>query len=198
MEVFGLILTYDFSNTAMLFVFVCFTRLLFLAMTKYVTKSPMKMMRTWTGGGNGNLYDPSETTSVTVVSKIVSEGSWNKYFQPCKPYGACHVCVYKVASVVSDSVQPYGLQPTRILCLSNSPGKNTAVGGHALLQRIFPTQGSSPGLVCLLYWEAGSLQLHLGSPMDSVTVLSSPTAVQNQPYTRHKRTGRAVFQWNLF
>ena len=45
MEVFGLILTYDFSNTAMLFVFVCFTRLLFLAMTKYVTKSPMKMMR---------------------------------------------------------------------------------------------------------------------------------------------------------
>ena len=46
MEVFGLILTYDLSNTAMLFVFVCFTRLLFLAMTKYVTKSPMKIMMT--------------------------------------------------------------------------------------------------------------------------------------------------------
>ena len=29
----------------------------------------------------------------------------------------------------------------------NSPGKNTGVGCHALLQGIFPTQGSSPGLL---------------------------------------------------
>ena len=28
----------------------------------------------------------------------------------------------------------------------NSPGKNTGLGCHALLQGIFPTQGSSPGL----------------------------------------------------
>ena len=28
----------------------------------------------------------------------------------------------------------------------DSPGKNTGVGCHALLQRIFPTQGSIPGL----------------------------------------------------
>ena len=28
----------------------------------------------------------------------------------------------------------------------NSPGKNTGVGCHFLLQRIFPTQGSNPGL----------------------------------------------------
>ena len=28
----------------------------------------------------------------------------------------------------------------------DSPGKNTAVGCHTLLQRIFPTQGSNPGL----------------------------------------------------
>ena len=27
-----------------------------------------------------------------------------------------------------------------------SPGQNTGVGGHSLLQRIFPTQGSNPGL----------------------------------------------------
>jgi len=27
-----------------------------------------------------------------------------------------------------------------------SPGKNTGVGCHALLQGIFPTQGSNPGL----------------------------------------------------
>ena len=28
----------------------------------------------------------------------------------------------------------------------NSPGKNTGLSCHALLQRIFPTQGSNPGL----------------------------------------------------
>ena len=28
-----------------------------------------------------------------------------------------------VASVMSDSLQPYGLQPTRLLCPWNSPGK---------------------------------------------------------------------------
>ena len=27
-----------------------------------------------------------------------------------------------------------------------SPGQNTGVGGHSLFQRIFPTQGSNPGL----------------------------------------------------
>ena len=37
-------------------------------------------------------------------------------------------------SVVSDSLQPQGLQPTRLLCLWNFPGKNTGVGCHFLLQ----------------------------------------------------------------
>ena len=37
----------------------------------------------------------------------------------------------------------------------DSPGKNTGVHCHALLQGIFPTQGSNPGLLCctwILYW----------------------------------------------
>ena len=34
-----------------------------------------------------------------------------------------------------------------ILCLWDSPGKNTGVGCHSLLQGIFPTQGSNPGLL---------------------------------------------------
>ena len=36
--------------------------------------------------------------------------------------------------------------PTRLLCPWDSPGKNTGVGCHFLLQGIFPTQGSNPGL----------------------------------------------------
>ena len=40
----------------------------------------------------------------------------------------------QVASVVSDSVQPHGLQPTRLLRPWDSPGKNTGVGCRFLLQ----------------------------------------------------------------
>ena len=45
--------------------------------------------------------------------------------------------------VVSNSLQPHILQPASLLCPWNSPGKNTGVGYHSLLQRIFPTQGSN-------------------------------------------------------
>ena len=35
---------------------------------------------------------------------------------------------------MSDSSQPHGLQPTRLLCPWDSPGKSTGVGCHCLLQ----------------------------------------------------------------
>ena len=50
-------------------------------------------------------------------------------------------------SVVSDSVRPHGLQPTRLLCPWDCPGKNTGVGSHFHLQGIFPTQGLNLGLL---------------------------------------------------
>ena len=53
-------------------------------------------------------------------------------------------CAYSVASVVSDSLRPRGLHPSRILCPWDSPGKNNVVGCHSLLQEIFQTQGSNP------------------------------------------------------
>ena len=42
----------------------------------------------------------------------------------------CCCCCY----VVSDSVWPHRWQPTRLPCPCNSPGKNTGVGCHFLLQ----------------------------------------------------------------
>ena len=39
-----------------------------------------------------------------------------------------------VTSVVSDSVRPHGWQPTRLPRPWDSPGKNTGVGCHFLLQ----------------------------------------------------------------
>ena len=41
----------------------------------------------------------------------------------------------------------------------DSPGKEVGVGCHALLQRIFLTQGSNSCLLCLLHLQAGSLLL---------------------------------------
>ena len=55
----------------------------------------------------------------------------------------------KVLSVVSDSLKPYGLQVPLPMEFSRS----------ALLQRIFPTQGSNPRLLRLLPWQASSLPL---------------------------------------
>ena len=49
-----------------------------------------------------------------------------------------------VTSVVSSSLLPHGLWPARLFRPWDSPGKNTGVGCHALLQGIFPTQGSNP------------------------------------------------------
>ena len=70
------------------------------------------------------------------------------------------VCVH-----VCNFLWPYILKPTRLLCPSNVPGKNTGVCSHVLLQRIFPTQQLNSHLLCLLYWQANSLSLcHLGSP----------------------------------
>ena len=44
------------------------------------------------------------------------------------------------------------MEPARLLCPWNSPGKNTEAGCHFLLQGIFPTQGSNAHL---LYWQVG-------------------------------------------
>ena len=57
---------------------------------------------------------------------------------------------------------PHGLQPARLLCPWNFPGKSTGVGCHFLLQVIFLTQGLNP---YLLHWQADPLPLsHRGSP----------------------------------
>ena len=85
----------------------------------------------------------------------------------CSPSRACHAppsisfrealwggpalpslghCAMLSGSVVSDSLQPHGLQPTRLLCLWNSLDKNNGRGSHSFLQGFFPTQGLSPGL----------------------------------------------------
>ena len=47
--------------------------------------------------------------------------------------------------VVGGNIQKE-MKPIRFLCPWDFPGKNIGVGCHFLLQEIFPTQGSNPGL----------------------------------------------------
>ena len=61
------------------------------------------------------------------------------------------LCACQAASVVSDSLQPYGPQSGSSVH-RDSPGRNTRVGCHGLLQGIFLTQGLNPCLLCLLHW----------------------------------------------
>ena len=46
------------------------------------------------------------------------------------PWAACHAVLSR--TVMSDSLRPRGLQPTRLLCPFDSPGRNIGVGCHAL------------------------------------------------------------------
>ena len=57
-----------------------------------------------------------------------------------------HIQIYTKLFRYRYSLQPCGLEPTRLLHPWDSPGKNTGVGCHFLLQGIFPTQGLNPGL----------------------------------------------------
>ena len=89
-----------------------------------------------------------------------------------------HACV-----VMSDFLwPPHGLEPTRLPCPWDSPGRNTGVGCHFLLHGIILTQGSNSCLLHLLLWQMGSLPLHhLRSPLrtksrDNVGIASTMPA----------------------
>ena len=57
-----------------------------------------------------------------------------------------------VSSPILWESPPPSSEVIRFLCLWNSLGKNTGAGSLSLLQGIFLTQGSNPGLLSLLYY----------------------------------------------
>ena len=56
----------------------------------------------------------------------------------CQSESVCHLVVLTLS-------WPHGLEPIRLLCPWNSPGRNTGVGCYSPLQGIFLTQGSNLG-----------------------------------------------------
>ena len=71
-------------------------------------------------------------------------------------------CAYTCAKLLQSRqtlCDPMDCTPPGSSLHGDSPGKNTGVSCHILLQGIFPTQGSNTHLLCLLHWQVGSLPL---------------------------------------
>ena len=109
---------------------------------------------------NGHLYELNAPTQVLV--KDFTARFWIFFF---------------FCSVLSDFLQPHGLQPSWLLWPWDPPEKNTRVGSHCLFQGIFPTQGSSPGLLHCRWF---------------LTIWATREA-QSLEYSENKDTGKAEF-----
>ena len=97
------------------------------------------------------LVSPTEfPLGARQVSLMFKAASWS----------IVHTCW--VASGMVDSLQHYGLQPSRLLCSWDSPDKYTGVGCHFLLWGIFPAQGLKVGL--LHCWRILYPMNHQGCP----------------------------------
>ena len=75
----------------------------------------------------------------------------NRYLQAC---GWMYCCL--LAKLWPTLLRPHGLWPASLLCPWDSPGKNTGVDCHFLLQGIFLAQGLNP---CPLHWQVDALPL---------------------------------------
>ena len=96
---------------------------------------------------SGSISPEIPLPRITGCEEINKQISW----QEPQTQGGSH-------SVVSNPLQPQGLSSAW-----SSPGQNTGVGTLSLLQGIFPTQGSNPGLP---HCRQSLYQLsHKGSPV---------------------------------
>ena len=85
-------------------------------------------------------------------------GSWEGVGnRVCPQPGRCHSTANRnhvrgsstvlSSSVAASSLRPHGQSPARLPSSCDFPGKKTGVGCHFQLQRLFPAQGSNPGLL---------------------------------------------------
>ena len=111
------------------------------------------------------------------------------------------------SSVVSNSLRPHELQPSRLLCPWNFPGKNTEMGCHFILQGIFPTQGLNLCLPSLLHcrrilyhWATGEargslLTLVLISRASSVVIKMLYNVILEKAMAPHSSTLAWQIPW---
>ena len=104
----------------------------------------------------------------TVGWECTMQPLWNivwRFLKKIKNRTALCVCVKSLQSC--RLLAPvWTVAPLGSFLHGGSPGKNTGVGCYALLQGIFLTQGLNLHLLCLLHWQAGSLQVPPGKPLE--------------------------------
>ena len=91
----------------------------------------------WTGNGGSKAWPIYEQKRLLHNIDVANKRSLSLL------NGKYLTCECESHLVLSDSLWPHGLYSPW-----NSPGQNTAVGSLSLLQGIFPTNGSNPGLPC--------------------------------------------------
>ena len=134
---------------------------------------------------------------------LASQQNWKQSTEIFRHISLPHTCEVSLIvnmhanvlshSVVYNSFPPHGLWPARLLCSRDSAGKNTGVGCHFLLHRIFPTQGLNQGLPhCrqILYHLS-----HQGSPRILKWIAYPFTRGSSQP---RNRTGVSCIAGRFF
>ena len=92
------------------------------------------------GGGNGNplhyscLESSMDRGTLWATVHEVTKSLTKLSDEHCTLYYI--ECSCSVTSAVSDSLQPHGLQPTRLPCPQDFPGKSTGVGCRHLLRQM--------------------------------------------------------------
>ena len=109
------------------------------------------------------VLDTAERLNHHEQQRTYSSTYWVKFTYRCNPHGS-RGRLYLVSQSCLTHCDPMDCSLPGSFVHGDSPGKNTRVGCHALLQGFLPTQGSNPGLShCrqILYHVS-----HQGSPLD--------------------------------
>ena len=103
----------------------------------------------WETWGSERLTNDAWSTA----SKCQSQDSLSGFPAPASAHtgkswvlGLCVCCMYLLVLQLCLTLRPHGPEPARLLCPWKSPGKNTGMGCHFLLQEIL-TQGLKSGLL---------------------------------------------------
>ena len=89
---------------------------------------------------------------ISVLIKKKEEGRKGEWKEGRKKENGNYMrwCCSLVTELCSTLLRPHGLEPARLFCPWNFPGKNPGEGGHFFLQGILTSQGSNRHLISFI------------------------------------------------
>ena len=111
-----------------------------LCLTLWDPMDPARLLCPWNSPGKS-----TGVSSLSLLQGILPTQGSNPGLPHCR-WILCQLSHKGSPKILSHSVMSDSLQPQGLYSPWNSPGQNTGVGSLSLLQGIFPTQGSNPGL----------------------------------------------------